>query len=748
MAVIHILDKHTAELIAAGEVVERPASVVKELLENSIDAGASKITVSIESGGVRLIEVSDDGSGIEAEYIGAAFIRHATSKIEKEEDLNSIHTLGFRGEALASIASVARVEVLTRTEEDEFACLYRIEGGEEQPIQPGARGVGTTIRVRDLFYNTPARMKFLKKDSSEGTFVADIIAHVALSHPEISFKFVREGKLQYVTPGDGKMQNAAYAVLGREFTRGLLEVDDRNGQYRLYGLITPPKSCRASRSMQYFYINGRYVKNRTMMAGLESAFKGTTMQGKFPGGILLLEMPVELVDVNVHPAKTEVRFARESDVFDVVYHAVKLALAQPGSGERLFAFEGKNNDTAEENSVKENNFTGLSAVIPGQAEPGTLPNGAGGTVSSAVDRAEAAAKTDAIAIDATTRTADAIEAKAGTADTNAERPGEPLPDYVIPFDEPLVRRASLHSPGWAAAQKMPEPGFRMAARESALDIQPELPEEEPAPSLDNMAAWQPASSACRMPAGTAQPEAGYAAAPGNGVAPVPEAVSDAASTEDSQASRIPSWLPAQDAAGQTSLYAQEDGEPLRYVGEIFKTYILAERGDELCLIDKHAAHERQLFEKLSASYGQVPGQLLLEPVTVNLSAEEKQAILENRALLENAGLEAGDFGGSTVLLRTVPADVEPADAGDLLVELADKLARGSRDALNERTEWVLHSISCRAAVKAGDRTSPQELMALAEKILSGEVPPFCPHGRPCVLKLTRKELEKQFGRIV
>lgn len=372
MAVIHILDKHTAELIAAGEVVERPASVVKELLENSIDAGASKITVSIESGGVKLIEVSDDGSGIETEYISTAFIRHATSKIEKEEDLNRIQTLGFRGEALASIASVARVEVLTRTEQDEFACVYRIEGGEEQPIEPGARGVGTTIRVRDLFYNTPARMKFLKKDSSEGTFVADIIAHVALSHPEISFKFVREGKLQYVTPGDGSMRNAACAVLGREFTRSLLEVNDQNGHYRIYGLITPPKSCRASRSMQYFYINGRYVKNRTMMAGLESAFKGTTMQGKFPGGILLLEMPADLVDVNVHPAKTEVRFARESDIFDVVYHAVKLALAQPGSGERSFVFEEEKDENTTENAVKEKRFTGLSAVVPSQAEPGTL----------------------------------------------------------------------------------------------------------------------------------------------------------------------------------------------------------------------------------------------------------------------------------------------------------------------------------------------------------------------------------------
>ena len=385
MAVIHVLDKHTAELIAAGEVVERPASVVKELLENAIDAGAAQITVTIESGGVKLIEISDNGSGIEAEYIPTAFIRHATSKIQTEDDLNHIHTLGFRGEALASIASVARVEVLTRTEADECASIYRIEGGDAAPIEPGARSVGTTIRVKDLFYNTPARMKFLKKDSSEGTFVADTVAHVALSHPEVSFKFVREGKLQYVTPGDGQLRSAAYAVLGREFSRDLIEVDNREGVYRVWGLITQPKSCRASRSMQYFYINGRYVRNRTMMAGMEMAFKGTTMQGKFPGGILLLEMPSDLVDVNVHPAKTEVRFARENDIFDLVYHATKLALAQPGTGERLFTFDEPkneknneksnnsiNNDILAENSVKKNNFTGLSAIILGQAEPGTL----------------------------------------------------------------------------------------------------------------------------------------------------------------------------------------------------------------------------------------------------------------------------------------------------------------------------------------------------------------------------------------
>lgn len=717
MAEIHVLDKHTAELIAAGEVVERPASVVKELLENSIDAGASQITVSIESGGVRLIEISDNGTGIEAKYIPTAFIRHATSKIRTEDDLTSIHTLGFRGEALASIASVARVEVLTRTEADECASLYRIEGGEEQPIEPGARGVGTTIRVCDLFFNTPARMKFLKKDSSEGTFVADIVGHLALSHPEVSFKFIREGKLQYVTPGDGQLRSAAYAVLGREFSRDLVEVDNREGVYRVWGLITQPRSCRASRSMQYFYINGRYVRNRTMMAGMEMAFKGTTMQGKFPGGILLLEMPADLVDVNVHPAKTEVRFARENDIFDLVYHAVKLALSQPGTGERQFVFgsekendasnEHENSGNKEENAVKNNNFTGLSAVISGQAEPGSLPHPEEKPLRPAAPAASVTPRPTQPS---------APERDILPLPVKAPEKAAPASEHTwttVAASEPLPMNAALHSPEPPQEESVLEPPpFRAASSESQLDIEADI--DLPDVTRDHMAAWEPAPDEPERP-------------------PLPEA------SDEPQQSAAPEQL---------GIDVQDGPEPLRYVGEIFRTYILAERGDEICIIDKHAAHERQLFEKLAAHYGDVPSQLLLEPLVVELSAEEKTALLANLDLLESAGLEVSDFGGSSVCLRSVPADVEQGSAEDLLVELAAKLAHGSRDALNERTEWVLHSISCRAAIKAGDHTSPQELMALAEKILSGEVPPFCPHGRPCVLKLTRKELEKQFGRIV
>ena len=713
MAVIHVLDKHTAELIAAGEVVERPASVVKELLENSIDAGATQVTVSIESGGVKLIEISDNGTGIEAEYISTAFIRHATSKIETPDDLTNIHTLGFRGEALASIASVARVELTTRTEVDEFATVYRIEGGEEVSREPGARAVGTTIRVKDLFYNTPARMKFLKKDSSEGTFVSDTVTHVALSHPEVSVKFIREGKLQYVTPGDGQLRGAAYAVLGREFSRDLIELKNQEGVYRITGLITPPKSCRASRSMQHFYINGRYVRNRTMMAGMEMAFKGTMMQGKFPGGILLLEMPADLVDVNVHPAKIEARFARENDVFDVVYHAVKLALAQPGTGERLFTFEtdkkeekagnSKKDTDIIKNDVKNNNFTGLSAIIRGQADPGVLPQ-------QHWEPAKPAA--------APQQPAPSAAMQIPTA------PSEPRWKGSAQNEDMLDPFVTLHSPKLETT-KAPEP-FRAAASETQLDVEPEFGETKLHSPQDHMAAWNPAQEAPKE-----EPES----------APCAETEPDAPEAAEQET------VPAEPEQMNFDPTADQP-EPLRYVGEVFRTYILAERGDELCLIDKHAAHERQLYEKLAANYGNVPSQMLLEPAAIDLAAEEKQALLDNIPLLENAGLEIADFGGNTVVLRAVPADVEPQNAESLLVEIANKLLKGGHDALNEHTEWVLHSISCRAAIKAGDKSSPQELLALAEKILSGEVPPFCPHGRPCVLKLTRKELEKQFGRIV
>ena len=707
MAVIHVLDQHTAELIAAGEVVERPASAVKELVENAIDAGATQVTVSIERGGVSLIQVSDNGSGIEAEYIATAFIRHATSKIRTEADLDHICTLGFRGEALASIASVARVEVLTRTEQDEFACRYRIEGGTERGMEADARPVGTTITVRDLFYNTPARMKFLKKDSSEGTYVADAVSRAALSHPEVAVKFIREGKTQFQTPGDGTLRSAAYGVLGREFSKSLLEVDGTVGLYRVHGLVTPPSACRASRGMQHFYINGRYVKNSTMMAALENAYKGTLMQGRFPGCVLMLEMPPELVDVNVHPAKTEVRFAREKDVFDAVYSAVKSVVLLPASGERRFQFADSTEETPAAGAKETSAAAPIDSAVPARPKE---------SVPSVMHPAAPAAQE----VPVRTYVASRLSVQAGSP---APAPREQDRDVwkslpSEPETEGILRSAPLQ------LTKSYRP-----AREEMLDI---APTEEEVPHL------QQSTPAAEEP--PKEPDGRMDDQPVQAAPPAEPAGAPALENQPVDSVEMP-------AAQQLALEPEPEIEPLRYVGEVFKTYIITQRGEEMCLIDKHAAHERLIYEELAKNYGNVPSQMLLMPVPVQLNAEEKNALLGNLDLLRDAGVELDDFGGNTVMIRAVPADVQADDVEKLAIELAAKLAKGAKDALSEKTEWVLHSISCRAAMKAGDKTRPEGLLRLAEQIMAGKVPPFCPHGRPIVLKLTRKELEKQFGRL-
>lgn len=708
MAEIRVLDKHTAELIAAGEVVERPASVAKELLENAIDAGATQITLSIVRGGIQQLQIADNGSGIEAEYIDKAFVRHATSKITSAEDLGHIHTLGFRGEALASIASVARVEVLTRTEADEYACCYRIEGGEPQGMEPGARPRGTTVTVNDLFYNTPARMKFLKKDVSEGTFVADIVLHEALSHPEIAFRFLRDGKQQFMTPGDGQLRSAAYAVLGREFARDLLPLDGDGGVYKVTGLVTPPRACRASRSAQHFYVNGRYVKNRTMMAALENAYKGTLMQGKYPGAILRVDMPADLVDVNVHPAKTEIRFARESDVFDAVYRTVRAALAAPGSGECRFDL----GHVAKENPQPAPQQTTLPGSAPAQSNP----------------QRPAVAPAQPPQPQKHFNTLSAAEYRA------LNKLTAPVPARTLPGTSGAMELNSVRAPFNAPSTPQFAAPAPHTAQEDLLDILPDLPEQQPKaePAVTTALAQQPAPAQLENIESPELPEEEKSA---TDLSALPIAHNDPTAQAD---------IPPE----QTTFAPAPASLPLRVVGEVFKTYIITERNNELCLIDKHAAHERILFEQLAKDYGSVPSQMLLVPVQVNLSAEEKQALLAHQELLQNSGVEVDDYGGFTVVVRAVPADVPVDDVGDMVLELANHLLNGGRDALREKTEWVLHSIACRAAIKAGDRTTTDEMLALAQKIMDGSVPPFCPHGRPCVLKLTRKELEKQFGRLV
>ncbi|MBC5580015.1 DNA mismatch repair endonuclease MutL [Anaerofilum sp. BX8] len=663
MAVIHVLDKHTAELIAAGEVVERPASVVKELIENSIDAGSTAVTVAIVRGGVGSIEVSDNGSGIEAEYISTAFVRHATSKIAREEDLAAIGTLGFRGEALASIAAVAKVDLLTRTEADEYACLYRQAGGEELSAEAAARPVGTTITVRDLFYNVPARMKFLKKDTSEGNYVSDVVLRQALAHPEISFRFVRDGREQFHTPGDGDAMSAIYAVLSREFAKNLMQVSYRQGVLGVEGYVTAPIACRGSRSMQFFYINGRQVEDRTLMAALETAYKGMAMQGRFPGCVLNVTMPLERVDVNVHPAKTEVRFANTGEIFDLMYKAVKSTVSRPDAPQKRLDLS---------------RAEGAAPAAPASAAPAPAE---GKSAASAGRGPSLAAQLEM---------------------PGAARPLRPAPAQAPEGEETgeLLRQTAAVT-------------YETRRTARLLDIE-KTPQEDFAAGAGSKASPESRSSGLRdsVPA---------AAVPAHTAAAVP-------------------------APETTENELESAAEPLEYVGEAFRTYILAQYGDELVLIDKHAAHERVLYERLAAGYGRVDGQLLMSPVSVTLSAAEKNALLADDELLTQAGFEVEDFGGASVLVRAVPANVPVESVERLTEEIAAKLASGSRDTRSEKTDWVLHSIACRAAIKAGDHDPAPTLLALAKKILDGEVPPFCPHGRPVLIRLSRKELEKQFGR--
>ncbi len=741
MAEIRILDKHTAELIAAGEVVERPASVVKELTENAIDAGASSIEVEIAGGGIALIEIRDDGCGIEPEYMPNAFVRHATSKIRCEDDLAAIHTLGFRGEALASVASVARVSLLSKTAEEECAWRYTIHGGEEISLEEDARANGTTITVQDLFYNTPARMKFLKKDSSEAAFVQDVVEHLALSHPEIAFRFVRDGKEQFFTPGDGKLISAAYALFPKDYARELIPVEHTENGMRVTGLVTPPRAARASRSMQNFYVNGRFVKSRTMIAAAENAFRGMLMGGRFPGCVLMLELPADAVDVNVHPAKTEVRFARESDVFNIVYRAVKGAVLKPESLHGSLELNGDKPVKKQAPQGVQVSFTTLTQEESAASQPvgavsasrsiDAVPEKEPVVQPIPAERAKPSAEPSVSAYKEGSSAA--AHTAAQTAEPHTAAPRRPLRTTVDALYAPqpesraelLVGDSGMETrPVWENPVQKPRPAF---ARNpfAGLDI---TVDDEPS-------VQQTTAEKVGMPAADE-----YASAP---AVPLAEEKEASGSPDDGCAAKTQPVCAAE-TAPQMSVPA---GDDLTIVGEVFKTYILAQRGDELCFIDKHAAHERIIYESLAASYGSVAGQLLLMPVTVELSAEEKTALLAQQEHLENIGLSLDDFGGRSVMVREVPADIRVESVEDLVQEIAARLAAGQKEPLAEKTAWVLHSIACRAAIKGGDTTHYPEMLRLARDILDGSVPPFCPHGRPVVLRITQKELEKQFGRL-
>ena len=618
MAKIQVLDKHTAELIAAGEVVERPASVVKELVENAIDAGATTITVEIKNGGISYIGITDNGCGFSREDVPTAFLRHATSKIRAEEDLSTISTLGFRGEALASVAAVARVELTTRTEDELAGTRYVIEGGEEMELSDVGCPRGSTICVRDLFYNVPARMKFLKKDVGEANAVAGVVDRLALSHPEISFRFIREGRDELLTPGNGDLYACISAVLGREFAKTLTKVEYTLGGVDVHGYTCRPEGARSNRTMQHFFINGRYVKTRTAMAAIEQAYKGSIMVGKFPACVLCVDMPPETVDANVHPAKIEVRFVNEKPVFDAVYHAIRSALESDGAPMRA-----------------------------------TLP-------------------------------------------TPVVQP--PKPQYTTPTPAGEIARRVIETPSVSQPTPPPPP----AARSKPLTMGRPIVMRDSTSVMDSFFN-----------------------------APVKK--------------DVPTPAPQPEPIQQT--LPQEQPEPIRLLGEALHTYIIAEWRGSVYFIDKHAAHERMLYNELKKTAND-GAQILLSPLSVSFSREEYSALTEADEQLKQAGFELEEFGGNTLLVRAVPMMLADGNIEESLREIAGGLLSGKREITTERLDWIYHSVACRAAVKAGDGSTPQELLQLAQRVLYNEDIRTCPHGRPVCFELTAKEIEKQFGRIV
>ena len=656
---INILSQHVAELIAAGEVVERPASVVKELMENSIDAGATLITVEIRRGGITYIRITDNGCGIDRSNIKKAFISHATSKISSADDLDSILTLGFRGEALASVAAVARVEMLTRAQEEEIGTRYVIEGSQEALLDDAGCPKGTTIVVRDLFFNTPARMKFLKKDVTEANAVAGVVDRIALSHPEVCIRFIREGKEVLSTPGDGKIQSAIHAIFGKEFSQGLIPCQYELNGIKVDGFISKPVHARANRTMQFFFLNGRLIKTRTAMAALEQAYKNAIMVGKFPACVLNLAIPPMAVDVNVHPAKTEVRFADEKKIFDAVYYCAKLAL-ESGDTRPQMSFEKKAQMKVLQQQMPQ----------PPKAEQTFI-----------------------------------------RLDTRPEPPKKPEPVKVV---EPVTP----DTPRVTVTPKPAETVFRVESGEK---------ENKAVQSDDDLLINNPTVSK---------------------VAIAEDAVTlpliKETPIEEKEELVTEVLTPPEEEKEPESVILVE---PFRVIGEAFKTYILVEQGDKMLVIDKHAAHERIIFNSLKKEQNGVESQMLLSPVTVMLSKEEYNALLENTDILSKAGYCVEDFGQGMVIVTECPTYIESGDIEPVVIELAGYLADNKKDMIPEKLDWIYHSTACRAAVKAGDKTTAYEQQKFVEQLLSMPDVRYCPHGRPVMIEMSKKELEKNFGRI-
>ena len=656
MGKINILDKHVAELIAAGEVVERPSSVIKELVENAIDAGATAITVEIKNGGVTFMRVTDNGSGILREDVRPAFVRHATSKVREQDDLDAIATLGFRGEALASVASVSHLELITKAREEEIGTRCLIEGGVELDLADAGCPDGTTFIIRDLFYNVPARMKFLKTDQAEGNAVSNVIDKTALSHPEIAFTYIKDQKTVLRTTGDGKLLSAIYAVYGREFANALIPVDYTLGGIRVSGYLSRPENARPNRNMQNFFINSRFVICKTAMAAIGEACKGSVMVGKFPACVINIELPFNAVDVNVHPTKLEVRFVNERPVFDAVYHAVKTALLD---GERRIEVTH-----AAKPQVRVNPFELAQKVFRERDEE---------------SRPKPPAKP-------------------------VQKPNDPLKQQSA--DELLKL---LDEP--------PKPASKPA----------DIP-DKPAFTGDTLTLADSANPAAEAYEAYLNSKREKASVQPDAVAPTSAALPQ---------------TPAEDVRP----LIETDDNCYRFIGEAFHTYIIIEKNPrELLLIDKHAAHERIIYERLKKEKGSGYAQLLLEPIPVTLNKLDYNAVIADLSAFDEAGFELDDFGEGTVIVRSAPQYLPAEDIVPSVIEMAGYLSENKQDVRSEKMEWIYHNVACRAAVKGGNVSTDEELIALAKQVEDEDVR-HCPHGRPVCVVVKKREIERWFGRV-
>ena len=679
MPQIQQLPPHLADLIAAGEVVERPASVCKELLENALDAGASAISTELERGGLTYIRITDNGCGIAPEQLPTAFLRHATSKLRRPEDLAAIGTLGFRGEALAAIAAVSRVDIFSRQTGADCGAMLHLEGGVPEAVTEAGCPDGTTVCIRDLFYNTPARMKFMKKDTAEGAAAAGVVTHLALSHPDVSFKLLRDGQEILHTPGDGQLLSAIYAALGRDFANSLLPVSGSGGAVRVEGFITKPLAGHGTRGRQLFFVNGRFVKSQLLAAAVEEAYRNRLLKGRFPGCVLHITLPVNEVDVNVHPAKTVVKFLSDKTVFDAVHYTVKDALdreGQPAPAEKKPFYQTM---TAQE-------FRETTPAPQGVKLPfvSGRPVGSAGADHPTVNRFAPAAPT-------------------------VQTPRETVQPAAAPQGDV-----------WQVRDAAPEAGKAFtvpSGREGVVYriTPPDAPEDSPA--CEQAAAETETVPAAVMPEKEPKNDTALSA---------PEAASVQQELE----------MPETADSGET---------PWRIAGEVLKTYIICEDGEQnVWLIDKHAAHERIRFDALKADPVPPMAQQLLTPAAVTLTAEEYGAVLESLDVLAGYGFLCEDFGDGAVLVREIPDYIRAEDAAATLEELARKLLLQRADPAGARDE-LLHTMACKSAIKAGMTTDAAELAALVRQVQSGAVR-YCPHGRPVAVQLRKYEVEKMFKR--